>query len=66
MPALIEIEASRYEAGLIKLEQLEALLTCTTGLGFDHFMALNSAFQDSVLMLAINLAHDAMVSLSPH
>jgi hypothetical protein len=66
MPALVEIEMSRYEAGLLKLEQLEALLTCTTGLGLGHFMSLNSVLQDHLLMLAIDLAHDAVERLTPH
>lgn len=60
----ITIERDRYEAGYTKLEQLEALLACTTGMGFGHFTSLRESFQDLLLMLAADLAHEAAVHLS--
>lgn len=58
------IEMSRYEDAIEKLAQLEALLTAATGLGFGHFMAMREDLQDSFLMLALDLAHQAADQLS--
>ncbi|OZI26688.1 hypothetical protein CAL26_05035 [Bordetella genomosp. 9] len=58
------IEIDRYEEAVSKLAQLEALLTAATGLGFSHFMAMRQDLQDSFLMLALDLAHQAADQLS--
>jgi hypothetical protein len=65
MHATVVIDSEHFEAGVTKLEQLEALLTCTSGLGFENFMTIREELRDLVLLLAVNLAHDALTLLTP-
>lgn len=64
MRVLVDIDMDRFEAGFIKLEQLEALLASTSGQGFAPFMALASNLQDHLIMLAADLAHEARICLT--
>lgn len=64
MRTTIEIDLDVFEEGIAKLEQLEALLTCTAGPGFAGFSTLSTDRQEHVITLAADLAQAAKTALS--
>ncbi|WP_286938929.1 hypothetical protein [Achromobacter sp. UBA4530] len=64
MRTTIEIDLDVFEEGFSKLEQLEALLACTTGPGFSGFSTMTADRQEHVITLAADLAQAAKTALS--
>ena len=64
MTTTIEIDLEVFEEGFAKLEQLEALLACTSGPGFSGFSTLSLEHQERVITLAADLAQAAKTALS--
>jgi len=64
MTTTIEIDLEVFEEGFAKLEQLEALLACTSGPGFSGFSTLSLERQERVITLAADLAQAAKTALS--